>query len=628
MRNTPGLIGTWAALMCASAAFPQATSLWVYPGPDGRLQYQTDSRGNRIMDFSSAGYEAGGVALPAVPIAITIGPVSGDNTSHIQAAINTASQLAPDTNGFRGAVLLGPGTYDLSGTVNITAGGVVLRGSGSGASGSVLNLTGSPHLAISVSGSGSWQTVGAAASITDAYVPSGALSFAVNDASGFQAGDTVLIERPVTAPWVHFMGMDTLVRNGAPQTWIAVGGSIRTDRVIAAISGNRITLDVPMSDSIDATLLNPPGASMVKYTFPGRISQVGIEHLSISAPAADVNISSAQFQAISISNLIDGWVRDVIAHDTDNSTSIGSGTKRITFDKVTVTHSVPFTSTAGPADFSASGTQILFNQCSSTGNDGVWPFVSQSEVTGPVVLLNCSADSRGFAPHQRWATGLLADGCQFPGGASSTQGIAYSDRGTDGSGQGWDAGWAVAWNVTSPFFLVQEPPGVNNWCIGCVGTESTGGAPGGPSRLPNGIYDSLGAPVTPANLYLQQLCDRLGPSAVANIGYAGACNASPAQIVLTENLSRDSQNNVVVNLTIANNGGTTARTTHLTAAEIGSTPALFIPQDPVDVPAGSSVSSVLLFPISAGSPGTHTTLSIGGLYIGGSFNFTSRITLP
>jgi hypothetical protein len=76
------------------------------------------------MDFSSAGYEAGGgVALPVVPVVITIGPVSGDNTSHIQAAINTASQLAPDINGFRGAVLLGPGTYDLSGIVESYGGG-------------------------------------------------------------------------------------------------------------------------------------------------------------------------------------------------------------------------------------------------------------------------------------------------------------------------------------------------------------------------------------------------------------------------------------------------------------------------------------------------------------------------
>jgi len=33
--------------------------------------------------------------------------------------------------------------------------------------------------------------------------------------------------------------------------------------------------------------------------------------------------------------------------------------------------------------------------------------------------------------------------------------------------------------------------------------------------------------VTPSSLYLQQLCDRLGPSAVANIGYPGTCAVPP-----------------------------------------------------------------------------------------------------
>ena len=36
-------------------------------------------------------------------------------------------------NGFRGAVLLGPGTFPCSGTLTIPASGVVLRGRGSGA---------------------------------------------------------------------------------------------------------------------------------------------------------------------------------------------------------------------------------------------------------------------------------------------------------------------------------------------------------------------------------------------------------------------------------------------------------------------------------------------------------------
>ena len=42
-----------------------AQSHWVYPDPGGQLHYQTSEKGDRIMDFSFAGYMSGGVALPA-----------------------------------------------------------------------------------------------------------------------------------------------------------------------------------------------------------------------------------------------------------------------------------------------------------------------------------------------------------------------------------------------------------------------------------------------------------------------------------------------------------------------------------------------------------------------------------
>src|SRR5206468_12725087 len=91
--------------------------------------------------------------------------------------------------------------------------------------------------------------------------------------------------------------------------------------------------------------------------------------------------------------------------------------------------------------------------------------VTQSRVTGPIVLLDFYADDRGFDPHQRWATGLLCDRCEFPNSHTSDKaGIAHSNRGILGSGHGWDAGWSVAWNVTSTYFLVQQPPGANTFC--------------------------------------------------------------------------------------------------------------------------------------------------------------------
>ncbi|MCX6161935.1 MAG: hypothetical protein NTV87_11485, partial [Ignavibacteriae bacterium] len=53
---------------------PPTTSL-VYPGTDGRLVYVADSLGNKIPDFSNAGYKGGGVPIPYVAIKATVWPV-------------------------------------------------------------------------------------------------------------------------------------------------------------------------------------------------------------------------------------------------------------------------------------------------------------------------------------------------------------------------------------------------------------------------------------------------------------------------------------------------------------------------------------------------------------------------
>ena len=81
----------------------------VYPGPDGKLVYVPDEQGNTISDCSHAGYGGGGVPIPTVPVKETIWPVAGDNTAHVQAAIDKVSALPLDRNGFRGAVLLRAG---------------------------------------------------------------------------------------------------------------------------------------------------------------------------------------------------------------------------------------------------------------------------------------------------------------------------------------------------------------------------------------------------------------------------------------------------------------------------------------------------------------------------------------
>ena len=104
----------------------------LYKDGSNRLVYHSDAEGNRIPDFSHAGYHSGEAVLPNVPVVLTIGPVAGDNTAHLQGAINTVASMTPDANGHRGAILLTKGTYPVSGIVYVNAGGIVLRGEGQG----------------------------------------------------------------------------------------------------------------------------------------------------------------------------------------------------------------------------------------------------------------------------------------------------------------------------------------------------------------------------------------------------------------------------------------------------------------------------------------------------------------
>ena len=52
-----------SGVFVAAQDIAPTTSL-VYPGADGKLVYVADSLGNRIPDFSNAGYKGGGVPLP------------------------------------------------------------------------------------------------------------------------------------------------------------------------------------------------------------------------------------------------------------------------------------------------------------------------------------------------------------------------------------------------------------------------------------------------------------------------------------------------------------------------------------------------------------------------------------
>jgi hypothetical protein len=481
-----------------------AASAWVSVGANGRLVYKAlTPQGDRIMDFSHAGYRGGGVALPAVPVAQTLKPSGGaDDAPAIQAAIATVS-AKPLVNGFRGAIVLEPGTFNVGATLTITSSGVVLRGSGSGTGGTELKLTGAAHDLISIKGTGSW-TVAAETTFSDPYVPAGATSFNVADASAFKPGDAVLIRRPVTAAWITFMGMDQLVRNGAPQTWMTTSTRLPADRIVTAVAGNRVTVDAPLADSYDGQYLNPPGTTIGKYAFAGRLSEVGLEGVRITAPVVTGPISQPLSGIGQVTAVADGWISDVVAVETENSLLIDQSVKRFTVQDLSVLRSTIADGSAGyPLEVQFNGSQILIQRTTVKG-DNLYTYCTGARATGPNVILNSKATGAHtrLEPHARWSTGLLADN------VTHDDALNLVNRGTAGSGHGWAIGWGVLWNSSAANLDVQKPPGSMNWAIGCKGKQSG-----------DGTFESLGAPVGPSSLYLAQLCERLGPAAVAAIGY-------------------------------------------------------------------------------------------------------------
>ena len=500
----------WFAVPGNSADSKQS---WVSLDSSGQLVYRRLPRGDRIVDFSYAGYMGGGIPLPRARVVRTLAPSGGDDTAAMQRAIDEVSVM-PIKNGIRGAVVLKPGIFLCSETLNITASGVVLHGSGPMEGGTTLTLTGEPHVAIAIAGKQQVQVLGTTAHIAQAYVASGARSITLDDASSFSPGDSIRITRYTTPTWLHFMGMDGMVRDGKQETW--VGNSISTLRIVTSRDGNLLTLDVPLTDSYDRAFLPPEGAEVAKISINGGIEQDAVESLHILAPPRQVGFTDPLFRAINLSGVRDAWIRTVLVDDTTEGIDAATDTSRITIQNVVFHHTTTITSSAKPADFALRGTQLLVLRCGSTG-DNLMYVITGARNQGPNVVLDSVFHGNGrIQPHQRWATGLLVDNARVPDG-----GIDLMNRGEMGSGHGWTMGWGVVWNSSAESFVIQNPPGAANWSIGNSGQEQT--APmkiigqrrrDAGSDLPQGFIESPNHAVLPTSLYRAQLAERLGEGAL------------------------------------------------------------------------------------------------------------------
>lgn len=492
---------------------------WVRLGTNGKLAYKADARSNTIPDFSRAGYGGGGVRLPEIPVVATLAPqAEGDDGARIQAALDALAQRSADERGWRGALLLQRGTYRVESSLAIKAGGIVLRGEGSGEGNdacTTIRGTGKKQrtlIEVAPGRAARREIEGTRRRITDAYVPWSANRFSVESVKGLKIGDRIVVHRPSTAAWIHELGMDRIknrpgAKEGETRQWKAGDYDLEFERTIVGIDGSRITLDAPVMNAIDAAF---GGASVYRYTLP-RILECGVEALRlVSDYEAGRETSDEQHAwiAIALGTVENAWVRDVTALHFSHAVQAEGGSIFVTIQDCA--HLDPVSQITGSRrySFSLNGQYGLVQRCHARGARHT--FVTGSRVRGPNVFLDgaavqAHADS---GPHHRWAVGTLYDNI------SDDNELRVQDRQWAGSGHGWAGAQQVLWNCTSKSIVVQQPPTAQNYAIGCVGTFVAGSwSP----RAPSGVIDAQGTPVLPRSLYLAQLEERLGRAAVENV---------------------------------------------------------------------------------------------------------------
>ena len=511
----------------------------VHTGPGGRLLYVPDDRGNIIHDASHAGYRGGGIALPSVPVRETIWPVAGDNTTHVQAAIDRVSSRPPDVNGLRGAVVLRAGYYRLATPLRIQASGVVLRGEGMSDTGTLLIGTGTGRTGVGPGGGpgaaaqGTLVLVGGATGITtqdqtrqpvtDDYVPVGARRFAVASAAGFRPGDTVVVRRIGNQSWIDAVGM-----NGeAPASrWRPF--DVEWDRVVVDVQGNTLTVDAPITCAIERQW---GGGDVVKYADPGRIEHVGVENLRAISEFDPTrrtteygnmdrqNYVAEEYYAdedhyrnfVVFDNAKNGWVRNATAlHFVNSMVGTQRGAKWITVQDCVSREPVSRRLGARRFTFALRGQLALVQRCHS--DKGRHSFMTGQPSGSGNVFLDCRATSpfSSSEPHEQWATGTLYDNVEAPLTARFWKNINI----------GWAGANTVFWNCRGDF-LVQKPPTAQNFSFGHLGVNAVVfNIPLQDQTKENGHIESLDRHVSPRSLYLTQLRDRLGDAAVRQVAAA------------------------------------------------------------------------------------------------------------
>ncbi|GGZ21447.1 hypothetical protein GCM10007049_12650 [Echinicola pacifica] len=459
---------------------------------DGKLHYSALQNGDRMPDFSFCGYGSSEVPIPNLPAKVLLSPEEGDNTARIQAALEYVGQLPMNAHGFRGAVVLEAGIYEVEGQLLMRHSGVVLRGTREGERETLILGKGkSRETLIQIRGIDD-KVFGDTVQVTDDYIPVNASSFSVDGPT--DAGQAVMVVRPSTQAWIDTLRM---VEFGGETGWIGWkpgGHTLMWDREIIQVNNRKVMLDLPLTNSLDRQFGR---AFLVQYSWPGRISHIGVENLILRSSYDHKNKKDEdhRWSGISMENVQDAWVRQIdFQHFAGSAVAVYKSGRRVTVEDCRSFDPISEIGGERRNTFFTEGQQTLFQRCYS--EFGIHDFSSGLSVAGPNAFVECQAyRSFGFSGTQQgWATGMLFDRISIDG-----QALAFANRMQDGRGAGWTAANSVLWQCDAAKIINYSPPTAQNWAIGSWGQFEG-----------DGYWAETNNHVRPLSLFYAQLEDRLG----------------------------------------------------------------------------------------------------------------------
>lgn len=467
----------------------------------GKLTYVNDSKGNRIPDYSYVGYHHSEKTPPKIEIKKTIKPVRGDNLKHIQKAIDALGALKPNSKGHRGALLLKAGVYPVNGTLKINKSGIIIRGEGKSTI-LIANKKNKSNFIVFEGASSPVIKSATTKKIKDPYVPIGAQSVIVENDHNFKPGDNIMIEKKPNQQWIDLLGMDDLTTTDSKdRNWTVEEYTMTYRRKIKKVIDNKIIFDAPIVDIIDSTYAE---GSISKYSWRGKIEEVGIENIQLNSYYASKEDENHAWNAVSFKNVENGWATKVYAnYFTYSCINIERSSMKITVDACEMRNHKGRVWGGRMYSFNIAGEQNLIKNCIS--DKGRHAFVTGARVAGPNVFLNSKAlhALSISGPHHRWSTGVLFDTIEVKG-----DNIGVENRRNSGSGHGWAGTSIMFWNCIAKEILIQDPPGDHtNWALGCTGKHINVGCCG--PVEPYGYIYSKNKEIKPKSLFKKQLKDRL-----------------------------------------------------------------------------------------------------------------------